>query len=113
MEKPSLLEKVSGNVGTTVAATLIAASGGAYLAPILPVLTGSLANGRYQRRIDSALSDLNNRLSFFEDKISSLSDTQFQLISETVISLMKTTSEEKIELLKSAVVYTVNDSMLS
>jgi len=100
MSDKSFLERVSGGLGTTVATTLIAASGGGYLAPLLPALTGALANQRYQKRVEEALQELNQRIAEHEDFINSISDNQFKLVSEIVSAIMHTTNLEKIEVLK-------------
>lgn len=104
MEDPKFLEKASGNIGTSVAATLIAASGGAYLAPLLPTLSTALANRRYQDRVGKALSDLEDRLAAHEEQVRNLSDAQFKLVSEVTSTLLHTNSEQKIDYLKNAVI---------
>lgn len=103
-EKTTFLEKACGNLGTGIAATLIAASGGTYLAPLLPGLASSLANHRYQKRVDLALSDLNYRLLKYEQNVIDLTDNQFKLVGEIVSSILRTTSNSKMELLKNAVI---------
>ncbi|MDX1462199.1 MAG: hypothetical protein R3359_04015 [Marinirhabdus sp.] len=104
MEEKTYLEKVCGNMGTVMATTLIAASGGIYLAPLLPVLTGSISNSRAEKRVEKALEDLNVRLSEYENQIQNMTDNQYKLIGEIVSSIMQCTSEPKIELLKNAAV---------
>lgn len=104
MESDSYLEKVSGNLGTSIVATLIAASSGTYLAPLLPVLASSLASGRYQKKVTDALSDINSRLHSHSKAIEKLSDEQFRLIGDIVGTILKTANNEKIEILKGAAV---------
>lgn len=104
MQKETFLEKVCGNTGTSVATTLIAASGGVYLAPLIPILTTSLANNRYQKRVENAFSDVNERLSPLEDAVKNLSDNQFKLVGEILSFIMHTTNDDKIELLKNAAI---------
>lgn len=112
VSKPSLLERVSGNVGTGVAATLIAASGGTYLAPLLPTLLNSLANDRYKARVSAALEELETRLAGQEDAVRNLSDTQFKLVGGIVSTILRTTNQEKIDLLKNAAVNSVGTEQI-
>lgn len=100
MTEKSFLERVSGGLGTTVTTTLIAASGGGYLAPLLPALTGALANQRYQKRVEEALQEVNQRIAENEKVINSITDNQLKLVSEIVSAIMHTTNAEKIEVLK-------------
>ena len=104
MEKATFLEKASDNVGTGIVATLIAASGGTYLAPLLPTLFGALANGRFQKRVSDALFEIEERLSKQEESVKNVSDEQFKLIGETVSTILRTTNQEKIQILKEAVI---------
>jgi len=100
MTEKSFLERVSGSLGTTVATTLIAASGGGYLAPLLPALAGALANQRYQKRVEEALQELNQRIAENEHSTNSITDNQFKLVSEIVSAILHTTNADKIEVLK-------------
>lgn len=100
MAEKTVLERVSSSLGTTVTATLIAASAGGYLAPLLPALTGALANQRYQKRVEEALHELNQRIAENKQIINSITDNQLKLVSEIVSAIMHTTNTEKIEVLK-------------
>lgn len=100
MTEKSFLERVSGSLGTSVTTTLIAASGGGYLAPLLPALTGALANQRYQKRVEETLQELNQRITENEHYLNSITDNQLKLVSEIVSAIMHTTNADKIEVLK-------------
>ena len=52
VEKPSMLEKVSGSLAIEGALTTIGALAAFSLAPLLPVLSNSLANRRHKQRIE-------------------------------------------------------------
>lgn len=108
MEQESNIEKVAGNLTTDVALSLFATLAGGYLAPLLPVLTSSLASTRHSHRIRNAIVDLNGKLSRMEADIYRLNDSQFKLIGEAVRTLTSTVNDEKIELLKSCIVNTVD-----
>ncbi len=47
IEKPSMLEKIAGNVVTEGVLTTIGALAAFPLAPLLPILSNSLANDRH------------------------------------------------------------------
>ncbi|MCS6192134.1 hypothetical protein [Shewanella baltica] len=112
MEEKTYLEKICGNMGTVMATTLVAASSGIFLAPLLPVLTASIASSRAEKRVENALEDLNIRLSMYEEQILSMSDNQYKLIGEIVSSIMQCTSEPKIELLKNAAVGCLHETQV-
>ena len=104
MKTQTPLERVSGNLGTSIGATLVASSGGTYLAPLLPTLLGALANGRYKKRVEAALQEIESRLSKQDDIVKTISDNQFKLVGEIVSTILRTTNEDKINILKEAAV---------
>lgn len=109
MKNQTLLERVSGNLGTTIGATLIASSGGTYLAPLLPTLFGALANGRYKKRVQAALEEIEDRLSKQEEIVKNISDNQFKLVSEIASTIFRTTNNDKINFLKEAAVNGISE----
>lgn len=110
LKPPTTLEIVSGSLPTELALTTVAtiASGGGVLAPLLPVLAASLASQRHRGRVEEALVEIQATLEAHSDVIKNISDGQYQLINETVLALLRATSTEKIQLLKSAVKNTIN-----
>jgi predicted RNase H-like nuclease (RuvC/YqgF family) len=103
MEKESLVEKISGSLAVNLAATGISAAVGGPLAALLPVLSGTPAALRHKKRIERCLKELNQRLNEFGDRLRELTDEQFQFIAEVVNTILRTTNDEKIEILKNAV----------
>lgn len=101
MEKTSLLEAASENIGTSVVSTLIAVTAGGYLAPLLPVLSVALANNRFKLRVEGALKDIDARLQSVADEVYNLSDPQLKLINETVSAILRCIDEDKLSALKS------------
>jgi hypothetical protein len=83
--------------------TAIAACLGGPVAALLPVLTNTLANERQRKRVEDALLEIEERLSVIEDIRESLSDAQYKLINELVISILSTADDAKIKHLKCAV----------
>jgi hypothetical protein len=100
IKKPTALEKVTGHFGTELAATLLAAFSGSPVAAVLPVLTNALASGRHRRRVEKAIEELSGDLSRHESKLRDLTDSQYKLINETVLSVFSTVEEEKLEYLR-------------
>ncbi len=103
IEKPSMLEKISGNLGTESALTAISALAAFPLAPLLPVLSNSLANRRHKARVEKALYEINEILEQHEKKLQNLTDSQFKIINEVILTILQTTEDLKIEYLKNAI----------
>jgi len=97
--KKTVLERAAGSLGTNIAATLVVASGGGYLAPLLPVLLNSLASKRYQDRVANALQEIDTQLNELKSEVENLSDAQFKLISEMISAVIHTTDEDKLKYL--------------
>lgn len=108
MNKKSDLEKYAGSTIATSITALVAASGGTYLAPLVPVLLNSLANNRYQKRVEEALKDINHRLEQNESAVRDMSDAQFKLTGEIISIAIRTIDQDKLDLLKIAVVRTLD-----
>ena len=83
LDKPTALEKVSGNTGTEIAATLLAAFSGNPVAAILPVLTNALASGRHKQRVEKAINEIGAVLEEHSELLRNISDQQYKLINET------------------------------
>ena len=103
MESPSNIEKVAGSLTATASTTVLAAMLGGPVAALLPVLTSTLANDRHRKRVESAIDEIERRLSKIECFEKSLTDAQYKLINELIISIFNTPDDEKIEYLKTAV----------
>ena len=107
MKQQSSLEKVSGNLGVSTGLTFIAALAGGPVAPFLPLLSSSLASTRHAKRIEDAFQDLDNKLKLVENSLRDLTDNQYKLICETILALATSVQVEKIELLKSCILNTI------
>jgi hypothetical protein len=101
--QPSKLETVFGSLPVEITATAIASLAAGPLAPLLPVLTKSLASTRQQARITKFLEDISHRLDENEQALRNLSDEQYKLINECILAALHTTEEEKLTLLKTCV----------
>jgi len=113
LEKPSILEKVSGSLVTQAGVTALAAYVGTPLAALLPVLSNSLASGRHTKRVEKALSEINEVLANQVEAIRNLSDSQYKIINEAVLTILQTTQEEKIEYLKSIITNNIKEEKVS
>ena len=51
IDRPSNLEKISGNLLSEIGMTVLATYFGTPLAALLPVLSNSLASGRHKKRV--------------------------------------------------------------
>ncbi|SRR5260221_14318242 len=102
MEQPSALERLAGALPVEIAGTALAV-----LIPwpgaLLPVLTNSLAHGRAQKRIADAIQFLNEELEKTRDKVQTFSDAQYRLTGGIVAAIFETIDEEKLRMLKAAV----------
>lgn len=113
MKDETPLEVASGSLVTGLLTTVIATAAGGYLAPLLPVLTSSIASTRQAKRVERALVQINERLAAMEDAVTYMSDNQLKVVLEIVQTIFTTTNDEKIELLKSCAVNCVTESELS
>lgn len=99
----SALEKISGNLITEAALTVVGAIAGGPLAPLLPVLAKSLAANRQQARVESALADVQHMLVTLSDKVEVLSDEQYKIVNEAILAMLQTTQTEKLTYLRNVV----------
>jgi hypothetical protein len=100
-EPKSALEAIAGSPLTEVAGTLLAL--GYPLAALLPVLTNTLAFGRYTTRVESTLAELNAKLLTLSNKVGNFTDAQFSLTVGIIKTIFETIDEEKLRMLKAAV----------
>lgn len=108
--KPSKTERIAGSLVTEVALAAAGAAAGGVLAPLLPVLAKSLASERQRKRVNVALEEIASTLNRHEDQIRRLSDEQYKLINEAVLTLLQTTQSEKLRYLRAFVENTLMES---
>jgi hypothetical protein len=101
--KPTVVEKVSGGLITEAALTVVAAIAGGPLAPLLPVLSKSLAAERQKKRVEAELAAIHELLASQSERVEALSDEQYKVVNETVLAVLQTTQEQKLKLLRNAV----------
>lgn len=106
---PTKLEKTVGSLPVEATMTVIAAIAGGALAPLLPVLTNALASNRQRARVESTLADISVLLLAMGDRINELSDSQYKIVNETILTILHTVDSEKLKILKRAVAGSVNN----
>jgi hypothetical protein len=107
------VEAVAGHVVTQSAATIVAALAGGPLAALLPVLGMSLASERQRARVEAALVEMNSLLEENQQLVRELSDAQYKLINETILTHLQTTDTAKLNLLKIALQNALRDRSLT
>ena len=95
-----MLEKVTGNLITESILTLTVAVSGIQVAALLPLLSNTLAEGRYKKRIQAFTDEINKTLKQYEQQLKNLSDGQYKLINETILAVLQTTNSNKLKYLK-------------
>ena len=103
MNKATSLEKVVSSLTVGGAATLTAAIAGGPVAALLPLLITTLANDRHKKRVENALSQLDEDLSKISDKLENISDAQYKFINESIITILHSPDDNKIEFLKNGI----------
>ncbi len=108
-QEASPTEQFAGHGGTQLAltglASLVASPGEPLvaLAALLPVLASTLAGGRHKERTEAFMADISATLKEHEAKLKQMSDAQYKLLNETILSVFQTTHSEKIQILKQVV----------
>ncbi|MDI6728985.1 MAG: hypothetical protein QMD44_08705 [Thermodesulfovibrionales bacterium] len=113
MEKPSRVEKISDNLIVETGMTALAFFAATPLTALLPVLTKSLAYSRYKKRVKKALSEIEQKLTKHEEKLRNLSDAQYKIINEIILTILQTTEDEKIAYLQKAVSNCIEEETVS
>jgi hypothetical protein len=108
-DEKSKLESVSGNPVAKLAAAALAAfpPGGpatvSMVYALLPVLMDCLARGRADKRLKEWTEDVDSRLRLLGDHFNRFSDAQYRLTVGIVQTAFETIEEEKLRMLKAAV----------
>lgn len=125
MEDKSNKEALAGHPATslvlTTCATLAAAPAGAAVGAVtlplaltlLPILLNSYANERYQERVATEIRYLNDTLASHEQAIRDLSDAQFKLINEVIVTAHQNLEQDKVIFLRAVVKAALVDKSLT
>jgi len=110
MTKKSTVERLASSLPVNAAANAVAAFGATVtpLAAFVPFLVQSLASGRQAERLEKMFTELNLVIQEHSDQIRTLTDDQYKLVNEAIAAAFYTIDEQKLDLLKNAVVATIN-----
>jgi flagellar hook-associated protein FlgK len=109
LQPASKTEKFLGSLPVESALTAVSAIAGGPLVALLPVLGKSLAAERQKLRVEKALNEINNILNEHSEALVTFSDEQYKLINEAILTLLQTTSEQKISYLKKVIRNTIDE----
>lgn len=109
LKEATALETISGSTGFTIAATLLSAFSGNPVASLIPVLTNALASNRHKKRVEEAIKEISIILESHADELKNISDAQYKLINETVLTIFQTIEQEKLFYLKNIINNTVSE----
>lgn len=111
MDEKSALEKAASNLPVNVVANSIGILGATItpLAAFIPFLVQTLASNRQSQRLEKMFGELNAVINSQSEKLKELSDEQYKLINEAISAAFYTIDENKLLLLKNAVVATVKN----
>lgn len=112
-EEKSFLEEATGNLATQGVSAALSAFAATPLAALLPVLTTALAQGRHQKRVENALIEINQILIEHESQLRNITDAQYKIINETILSILQTTEDRKIEYLKKTIEVNLKEEKVS
>lgn len=103
LARPSSIERVASSLQTQGALASVAALDGGVLSTLLPVLATTLAAKRQEARIAATLEAMNADLLEHEDRLKTLTNSQFKFINECVIAALHSTEDTKLNYLRNAV----------
>ena len=108
LSNSTILETVSDSEITKVLHAIISVCGPP-IAGLLPVLNNAIASKRYKERIQSDLIEINDLLNTYIEKVEDLEDAQYKVINDSIITMLNTYNEEKLNYLKKVVRNTLFD----
>lgn len=114
--KTSALEKISEQSVAINAASAIGGTLLPELAPVfalIPALADSAAGKRQSARIFAAIRNVDTDLQNLREQVDAMNDEQFQLSSDLVVQILATTNQEKLNLLRQAIVNNVTDAAVA
>ena len=111
MNEQSKVEKVSSGLPVNLAANAIGVLGATItpLAAFVPFLVQTLASGRQAQRLEKMFGELTTAIESQSDKLKELTDDQYKLVNEAISAAFFTIDEQKILLLKNAVITAIQE----
>lgn len=111
MNEKSTLEKTTSGLPVNVAANAVGIFGATItpLAAFVPFLVQALASGRQAKRLEKMFGELTAAIESQSEKLRELTDDQYKLVNEAVAAAFYTVDEQKLALLKNAVVTAIDE----
>ncbi|WP_339665899.1 hypothetical protein [uncultured Pseudomonas sp.] len=103
--KAGVLEQVAGNPAMSIGTAAIAAGFAATtpVAVFLPVLAGSMAGIRHSKRLERFITDVSADLAGLDERLNGLEDSQYQVISDALVSALHSLDHRKLDYLRLAI----------
>jgi hypothetical protein len=111
MDNKSEIERLSSGLPTNIVANAIGIFGATItpLAAFVPFLVQTLASNRQSQRLEEMFTELNSVIESQSEKLKELTDDQYKLVNEAISAAFYTINEQKLMLLKNAVVIAINE----
>jgi len=111
MNEKSTVEKVSSGLPVNIVANTVGVFGATItpLAAFVPFLVQTLASGRQAQRLEKMFGELTAVIESQSEKLKELTDDQYKLVNEAISAAFYTVDEQKLALLKNAVVTAIDE----
>jgi hypothetical protein len=111
MNEKSKVEKTSSSLPVNVVANAVGIYGATItpLAAFVPFLVQTLASGRQTQRLEKMFNELSAVIESQSERLQELTDDQYKLVSEAISAAFYTVNEEKIRILKNAVITAIKE----
>jgi len=111
MNEKSTVEKTTSGLPVNIAANAVGIFGATItpLAAFVPFLVQTLARGRQSQRLEKMFGELTAVIESQSEKLKKLTDDQYKLVNEAVAAAFYTVDEQKLALLKNAVVTAIDE----
>jgi hypothetical protein len=115
MHEKSTIEKVSGSLVASGAANALAVAGAAFSpwAAFAPYLLQTLASRRQSERVEQMLGQLARDISALRVDMDNITDDQYKLVGECIVTTFSTVNTKKLEYIRSAVLNSLTTPTLS
>ena len=115
MDEKSKVEKISSGLPINLTANAVGVFGATItpLAAFVPFLVQTLASGRQSQRLEKMFGDLTAVIESQAEKLKVLTDDQYKLVNEAISAAFYTVDEQKLTLLKNAIVNAIDEPDIS
>ena len=115
MDEKSKVEKISSGLPINLTANAVGVFGATItpLAAFVPFLVQTLASGRQSQRLEKMFNELTAVIESQAEKLKVLTDDQYKLVNEAISAAFYTVDEQKLTLLKNAIVNAIDEPDIS